>query len=137
MHARTHATLQRYTLARPTAGRLDPCACASPTHSPSARAHPWRPTRRYWRTGLRTLGSARPLHAADRKRADDGYVDGDLLNQLETSRLGVGERGATCDTRERTAREGCECHCAAINMGMSARERASGQQGVLEPAHIP
>ena len=32
MHARTHATLQRYTLARPTAGRLDPCACASPTH---------------------------------------------------------------------------------------------------------
>jgi hypothetical protein len=84
-----------------------------------------------------TLGGARPLYAADRKRADNGGVDCDLLDQLETSRLGVGERGATCDTRERTAREGCACHYATIDMGMSARERASGQQGVLDPAHIP
>ena len=32
-------------------------------------------------------------------------------------------------THESTAREGCECHCAAIDMGMSTRERASAQAG--------
>ena len=76
------------------------------------------------------LGGARSLHGASHERADDGGVARVLLKQLDKVHLDVGERGATCDIRERTAREGCECHCAAIDMGMSTRERATAPQRV-------
>ena len=39
-------------------------------------------------------------------------------------------------TRERMAQEGCECYCAAIEMGTSARERASMQRE-FEPTRVP
>ena len=66
------------------------------------------------------LGGARPAHAGDSKLVGDGGADCallDKLDKLDTSRYDVGERGATCDTRVRTAREGCERHCAAIDIG--------------------
>ena len=94
---------------------------------PAANEAPW--------PCLRMLGGARLLHAADRKRTSEGGVEYVLLNELETDHVDVGERSATCDTRERTA--GGLCHCAVIDMGMSARERAGGQHGVFEPAHTP
>ena len=55
-----------------------------------------RPTSRHWPLCMLMLGGAQPLRAASHERADDDGVECGLLNQLETVRLDVGERGATC-----------------------------------------